>query len=619
MVPMVRPAFRPPLLFLLLYGIFLLCFVVTPLWNSLPGLPLKGAFLAMSLTAGFLWAWLGVGGLSGGGLRSPKAADTGWFLLILLLLFFLERRPLLASIPWRGDEEYHIRFTSQLAGLYASHPWYPLVLAGFLALGCFLPVMNRKAIAAALLLGALAAMAGFRAHLDIYHVLRYPIFLKYLAAFPVYLSSGFSHPFPEIPFRLFPLLSGAGLSWLGFHALAGYGGGYREYRGYDIPIRIAAGMAVATLPLLRYYNTYLYLEMPAVFCMSLVCFQAVPLLRADLGSLTRHSGWYALLLIGFIKETTLPFLAAFLCCRLLFRLPALLQGLRDGSKGLWQHWRPWRSWLEEAAVIFCVGFPLFFYICYRLQAGISRGYLPEFSHVLDAHLLFAAARSWWDSFGLLLPLALAGALLALRRRKWETLLFPGLAFVLTAAFHLFDLGIYIGYSRFNLFLLPCLLALSWQALRYGAFRIPAATLAGLALLLAGNIILSPVNADGSKKPHWGVYGTDVGDHAYPYREAVLQLKQAGLGKHARLTGLYYPYPTGFYLEPDQMPVQSLVAPASDEAVLMDSLLAASDREGFTAVLYHVLGDSVPVLKNPHGYGNIRIFRNQAHALVLFSR
>jgi hypothetical protein len=613
---MLRPVLRPPLLFLPLYGIFLLCFVVTPLWNSLPGLPLKGAFLALSLAAGFLWAWCGVGGRSGGGLRSPTAVDAGWFLLILLLLFFLERRALLASIPWRGDEEYHIRFTSHLAGLYASHPWYPLVLAGFLALGGFFPVMNRKAIAAALLLGALAAMAGFRAHLDIYHVLRYPIFLKYLAAFPVYLSSGFSHPFPETPFRLLPLLSGAGLAWVGFRAVSGYGG-YGGYGRRRPAIPIAAGMVVATLPLLRYYNTYLYLEMPAVFCMSLVCFQAVPLLRAELGSLSRHSGWYALLLIGFIKETTLPFLAAFLCCRLLFRLPALGRGWRFWR--LRQFWWPSRPWREEAAVFFCVGFPLFLYLGYRLRAGISRGYIPEFSHAADAHLLLAMARSWWDSFGLLLPLAMAGALLAFRRRKWETLLFPGLAFILTAAFHLFDSDLYIGYSRFNLFLLPCLLALAWQALRCGAYRIPAATLAGLALLLAANIILSPVNADGSKKPHWGVYGTDVGDHAYPYREALLQLKQGGFGKRARLTGLYYPYPADFYLKPDQLPEQTLVAQASGERALMDSLLAASDREGFAAVLYHVLGDSVPVPEDPHGYANTRVFRNQAHALVLFSR
>jgi hypothetical protein len=611
-------AFPRPLVFTALYGLFLLCFVLTPLWNTLPGLPLKAAFLAMTLAAGFAFAWWGSGGL-----RSPTALDGLWFLLVFAFVLALNFSALSASIPWRGDEDFNISFTSQLSHSMGRHLSYFAVLAAFLGWGAFHRAMDRRMIAAAILFGALAAFAAHRAHLDLYQVLRYPILMKYLTALPVYLASlPPPGPFPEIPYRIIPLICGAGLAWLGFRALA----------RRPLPIRVGAALAVATLPLVRYYGTLFYLEMPAALCMTLVCFQAGPLLRADLARLVRMPSWYALILIGFIKETGLPFLAAFLACRLLFHLHRHLYRRRHRLREL--HGNPplperppplLKEAGREAVVVFCVAFPLCLYLFYRFRFGHSRSYNPEPQGLLNAHLLFLELRSWWDSFGLLLPLALAGALPALRkcggkrRQALPNLVFPALAFFLVFALFFLDGGLYVGYSRFNLFLLPSLLALAWEALRYGAMRHPALTAGALALIVAANAFLSPVNADGSKLPRWGIYGNDIGDHYYPYREALLALKRGGFGGKARLTGLYYAYPTGFYLRPEEMPEQSLVAKPDDEAASMDSLLAASADEGFEAVLYHIIGDSVPALPNLHGYGNTQVFRNRAHALVLFTR
>jgi hypothetical protein len=278
----------------------------------------------------------------------------------------------------------------------------------------------------------------------------------------------------------------------------------------------------------------------------------------------------------------------------------------------------WKVFSQEAIVSFCIGFPLFLYLIYRLKYSNSRSYHPDISGLLELRFFVLELGSWWDSFGLLLPLATVGALVLVVRRKWTSLLFPSLAFLLVFAFHFLDGGFYIGYSRFNLFLLPPLLALAWEALRFGASRLPAYTLGTLALIVGSSLVLSPIHFDGSRQPHWGVYALDVGEHSYPYRQALAYLKQNHAGKKTRLTGLYFTYSVDFYLAPKEMPEITLVEKPADESALMDSLLAASELDKFDVVLYHVLGDTIPAPNNLHGYGMEKIFRNQAHVLVLFS-
>ena len=51
---------------------------------------------------------------------------------------------------------------------------------------------------------------------------------------------------------------------------------------------------------------------PAVLLMAIVAFHAEALLFDEVHEVLQHPAWVALVLIGFIKETALPFLAAFL-------------------------------------------------------------------------------------------------------------------------------------------------------------------------------------------------------------------------------------------------------------------------------------------------------------------
>ncbi len=588
-----RLEFSRPLIFLSWYSLILLCFVLTPLWNSFPGPICKGLGLTTITSLGFVWAWWGSGKL-----RTLPVHQGVWYLLFLLGFCALDYHALTASIPWRGDEDYHIFFAQYLALVMASHPAYLVILVIFLGWAMTQKDMNGKVVAAAIALTFLAAWAGKNAHVDIYHALRYPIFIKYLVALPAYLSTFLpASPYPEIPYRLVPLLSAAGLAWAGFLFLG----------KHPILIRLGGALALATLPIVRYYDSLFYLELPAVLCMTIVCFQATALLRSEPNQMTSLPSWHALLLLGFIKETALPFLVVFLFCRAASRLPALI------SRGSF----PWKDLFAEARMAFCIFFPLFLYLGLRIRLGNTRSYAPDIAYLGDIGLWLTQSRSWWDSFGLLMPLSLGGALLLMLRGKWNLLAFLGLTFFIDATFHFLDDRQYTGYSRFNLFLLPSLISLAWETLRFGAVRMIPATVGVLTLVTAANLILSPVQWDGSKKAGWGIYGSDIGDQYYPYREALDWLAKKHKGQKARLSGLYYPYFTSFYLKEKGWPEQNLVAKPLDEASLMDSVLEASNREGFEAVLFHVMGEpKVPT--DLHGYKNAKIFRNCAHALILFS-
>jgi hypothetical protein len=221
-------------------------------------------------------------------------------------------------------------------------------------------------------------------------------------------------------------------------------------------------------------------------------------------------------------------------------------------------------------------------------------------------------------------LALAGAAAAWRagRRRRPAFLLAALG--TDALFHFLDFRAYIGLSRYNLLLLPPLLALAWEAVNAFGDRFRPATGAGLAAILIVDLVLSPYHADGSRKAGWGVYGTDVGEHDYPYREALERLAAEYGNGRTLLAGAYYPYRTGFYLGKPDWPEQTLLPesaaldPPAAEAARMDSLLEASYRAGYAAVLYHVLGP-VPAAPDPGPYRKIEVFRNQAHGLILFGR
>ncbi len=509
----------------------------------------------------------------------------------------MEFRCLSVSIPWRGDEDYHIFCAVQITHSLALHKMYFLALALFLIFAFLRPSLDGLLIfiAAVFFLGV--TWVGHRAHIDLYHALRYPIFLHYVAATLAYFANLIRHnPYPEIPYRLLPLLSAACLAGLGFYSL----------RRHSIFLRLGLFFLLATLPVIRNFDSLFYLEMPAVFCMTLVCLQAIRLLRGDPERLLAMPSWIALLLLGFMKETTIPFLFVFLCCRIIFRLSHLIKNQSLG----------WKPMLAELKISFAICFPICLYLLYRLRIGPTRFYSPHFEYIQDAHLYWIQLHSLWDSFGLLLPIAIAGFVLLLVRRKWQLLFFLALILLVDSTFHFLDNRQYNGYSRFNLFLLPSLLVFAVEFLRLVTKKYLPYALGFLAFAIGVQSYYSPVHKDGTRVQDWGIYGVDVGDQSYPYREALKYLEIHYPKEKVLFTGLYYPYYTEFYLHKQGWPEQQLIEISKLEFIRMDSVLFAAKKNGYPVVLYHVLKSPLN-LEATYGFGSVKVFKNQAHSLLLF--
>src|SRR6202035_2565397 len=148
---------------------------------------------------------------------------------------------------------------------------------------------------------------------------------------------------------------------------------------------------------------------------------------------------------------------------------------------------------------------------------VNRGADLHLTQLFDWKYYKVLGKAYTQQFGPLLFLSLAGLGVMLARRRFASLLFFAAAFFADAGLHLADRSIYIGYSRFNLFLLPMALVTAWHAIDALSSVAAPLTWAALGLILYGNWHLAPVNRDGSKKAGWGQYFFDTTDHSYPYQ------------------------------------------------------------------------------------------------------
>ena len=590
---------KRPILFFGLFSLILLCFVLTPLWNSLPGFSLKIMVLLLTLIFAYVFAWFGSSDVT---LFNLSQLKSGLFIFVLMTLF--NGRALLLSITWKGDEDFHFLFAKQLFEIVCTHKFYGIITFFFFFFFLVQKKLNKFTLLVSLVLAILAAWAGHHAHLDIYNILRYPITIKYFTAGLVYLYSFLpANNYPELPYRMIPFVSSTITIWLAWKVL-------KTSRAFP---RIFMICFLITIPILRYYCTLFYLEMPAVLCMTLVLIRAPLLLEKSLSEIIQDASWYALIFLGFIKETVLPFLLVFMACRFIFYTISLFK-LKFCIN----------DWLREALFYLMVGTPLFLYLCYRMGMGNARSYQPSFQNLLDLTLVKILLQSWWESFGILFPLAMAGLVLLLIRKQWPQLVLFFTTLIAFTLFHFIDGNLYIGYSRFNLFLLPVFLLAGLEFMVFVAAINPKIILVITTIGLTVNYFLTPLNWDGTRKPHWGIYLSDVGENDYPYKEALMEIKKLHFGNQVRLVGNPYPYLLNFYLEPKEMLTMSLDSLSLNrqnqnrEAQFLDSLLNDSEMKGFKAVLFHLFTDSLLANYNDHVYKHHQVFSNQAHSLVLFT-
>ncbi|MCB0208386.1 MAG: hypothetical protein KDJ52_03625 [Anaerolineae bacterium] len=581
------------LVFALLFAIFVVAYVLSPYWLISTKLWEQALFLIGSVLLGLTWAYLASNSIVIY-FQPVHYLSLGILWAVIIILNY---RALLAVIPWRGDEDYHINVVLNVWGLMKFHG---LVTAVLLLLFLYEGWRKSKQILfSAVFLVGMVALLVWNNQSNFDWVLRYPHATRWLNVMPLYVIVPLFGPFEEATYRIVPFLSVILLAWFC----------QRELRLAGWPLGLLFGLAVATTPVIWYYSSTLYMEMPALVLMTVVCFRIKSIIRGDLSTISTQPAWYALILVGFIKETTLPFLMSFVLLR-----------------GLVQFWPPTKEKLraarliDESKVAFCTLFPLFLYLFYRNYFGVWREFSPDFSNLLNPALYQIILRSFGEQFSPLLIFFIIGIVVLLIKQEYTVLLFLGGTFVADALFHLIDEVGYVGYSRFNLFLIPAIIVGSYyllQTLSQKRFAL-AAILAGA--VIAINMVLTPLNWDGTKKPLWGSYLSDIAEHYYPYEDAVRWLKENHNSDTIKFTGMYYPYFFDFYFAKfDWKPNYEvdMIDIDSNEADTLNVSLAAAEAEDVDVVVYHVLGNTLPAISKMHTYIPQKVFRNQAQTLVVF--
>jgi hypothetical protein len=435
--------------------------------------------------------------------------------------------------------------------------------------------------------------------------LRYPFINYLLFVLTPKLASLISSPYYEFLYRIIPVLSMAGIVW----------SVQRRMAVPEIPLMLALVLSIATIPIVFYYSSILYIEPPAILLMMIVCLEIKNLTHENSRKLAQNPNWYALILIGFIKETTIPFLLCFLAFRETIQLRKWFttEQAETPKKSLAVFLA------QETGVIFSVLAPAFLYLYFRSSLTGTRSYAPHILNLFDPSIYPLISRSLTEQFGPFLLFFICGCILLTVGRGVSTLLFHISLIAVTLVFYIMDNKIYIGYSRFNLFVLPPMLAVAsifieWVFLQK---RVVGIVLIFTALFI--NLLISPVHLDGVKKPYWGNYLIDTSEHYYPYQDAIIWLKDNYMEGRILYTGLDYPYSFKFYWNKLDWHArrEGITTENNDnETIAVSKILEKAERENYDFVVYRVLGQNF-IQPQDTGKFNVKIIKNSAHTLIIY--
>jgi len=578
--------------FLLLLTAFGFAFLLTPYWMLARPAWARAALAVALGAAGWWWAHAAAGAVA---LPALARGERAWVVLVAAVLVVLNLRAIGVDIPWHGDEDYHME---QVLYLVRSPYWLAAlgVAAGTLALA---RTESRSAVVtSALMLAVMFVLCGGAYGHLLRRIARYPYFSRWFQAVPVqclFLARGWLYQ--EAVLRLPALLSALALAGLVYLAV----------RSGPRPLRALFALAVGTTPLLSYYSTVLYLELPAIVLLTVVCLRSKEMLEADAAELRRDVGWPCLLAAGLVKETLVPFLGAWLLCR---GLVALAKRPR------------FRTVVQESVLAVVVVLPVAVYLGFRVSAHVYRVYGCAWGNLLDGGLYRLLLVTWFDQFGLLLLLFPAGLAVLLRARGPASTVFHLATILATMAFHMADKASYVGDSRFNLLCLPALISCAVLAMdALTRWRVAAGWAAAIALLVA-NVLLSPVNPDGTRETGWGC-PAGGGEQYYPYRAALLWLKAAHPHEKILFANPGYRYYFDFYFRkfgwrPDHGEWTARMREHDDQERL-ETILQHADENGFDIMVYPV-SDEVPAGQETlHNFRMERAFRNDARTVAVFRR
>lgn len=610
----------------LLMVIFFMAYVFSPYWlvpaaakNSslvevLGRLPLMILTICILLLLCISWAWVASGPVPvvHPERQKQRYRDLLSPVILALIILAFNYAPLHYNIPVQGDEEWHIWRSQVLRSIL--EPFFKgpnvatTVIVLFSVIG-FLLWPKKIQTPVKILIITVVALSfclykGFpnTPRLD-YLLVRYPFMLSWLHQLgPIWKQNQLN----EAMFRLTPMLSTFAIAYFLLWA-------QKRHQVATLPALLFA-VAFALTPNIYYHTTILYLELPALALLTVALYFIEPILMEDYKAVRSCPGWYALLAVGFIKETALTFIVGIIALRLLIRTGILLKQKQLNGKAA----------LYEIAVIFSIATPLATYLFFRMCFGDVRSYKPDLGRLTNYYLLGVAVKSLWSQFGAILILAMAGLVIGFVKSRFTASIALIFLFVFHFFFHFFDAAYCVGLARFNLFLFAPLAVAAIAFLEWLASKKQIITI-GIALLCTIlNLWLSPVAFGGEKDPKWASpVDRSAAEYYFPQEQAVEWLKTnrpawpvlAG-GATAKTRLEWYFMKTNYKTEVRILPADPKIP--SYEA--LKRTLADAQNIRCPLVLFYRMQPG-PTLneeeKSLLGYKVVHVFKNKFLALVLY--
>jgi hypothetical protein len=602
----------------LLLSFYSLAFILTPYWLVPQSFPIMFIILTFTIGAGLVWSHLTAGSLE----FNVGLKQWLFFIILMVGMIVINWRPLLSEIGWRGDEDFHIKAVLSLFNQVRSHIGWVIYNIPFFIL--YLYISKRKPGGAkyfyilTIIVNVLYILiSNIFPKSSIGSLLRYP-YINYWGDVVVPLiASRFISPYHEVLFRIIPFISAVAIAWMFQWNLKPKGPA----------LFFLLGVSVATIPILYYYSSILYLELPAVLLMFYVCLNVKTLIFDDIYQLRHNPAWYALIVIGFIKETTVPFLVCFLFVRFwaiitnkILNQPVSFTPLKFFKQN--NRSEILKILTNESLVTFSTLFPIALYIFLRSVFITTRSFTPNLTNLWMVQTYKAIGQSLVQQFGIFLIFFIIGCIILYRKKEYFSAAFYLLVFLATLLFFGLDNWLYAGYSRFNLFILPVILAgssvlfnqiVSWKRIISTAIVVIVITI---------NLFMSPVFPDGSKIPSWGNYNYDTSEHYYPYQDALYWLKQTYPHKPVVFTGLHRKYYSEFYFNklswhPNYKVILSVKGQSQTD--VFQSVQAIAKQYKYQIILFQLQGKELPKLGVDDYFKYEKEFCNMAHCLVVLYR
>jgi hypothetical protein len=406
-----------------LASIYIFGFIITPYWILHKSMIEVIFYLALTISIGIIWVLLSTNSLQ----VEFSLKDIKLFLLLLVGIVVLNYRPLNSVIPFRGDETLHIERTLDVVNRLP--PLQSLVIMVLFIAFMIFGIREQKwafFVGMVIVICVVFYFLGENLFKDMERYpqffLRYPFINYWFFAVIPKLASLISSPYHEILYRIIPLLSMVGTAWI-----------VQKKSGVSSLLDGAAwGFAVATIPLIFYYSSILYIEPPAVFLMTVACFDINNLMHNSSKDISKTPSWYALILIGFIKETTTPFLFCFMVIRIVIQIRTWFKKRFNGS--------PEKTLLSllagELGIVFVLLAPAFLYLYFRATLTTTRSFIPQPSNLYDLTNYRFVILSYMEQFGPFLFFFIAGCVLLIVNRQFTAVFCYLILILAIPAFHI---------------------------------------------------------------------------------------------------------------------------------------------------------------------------------------